>query len=141
MTFYLDASALLPGIVEEAASEAVDVFMEGLDGRPVVSELAAGEVASGLARLVRMKQIDAADARARLADFEAWRISDTISIDVEAMDVRLGATFVRRFELGLRMPDAIHAAICHRLGHVLVTLDVRLAGAAAALGLAIRIPS
>lgn len=128
-------------IVQESASESIDVLMEGLGAPPIVSEFAAGEVASALSRLVRMKQLDAADVRARLLDFDAWCVSDAIVVDVEASDIRLAAVFVRRLELGLRMPDALHAAICRRLDHTLVTLDLRLAGAATALGLPTSIPS
>ena len=141
MSLYLDASVLLPMIVQESASESIDVLMEGLGAPPIVSEFAAGEVASALSRLVRMKQLDAADVRARLLDFDAWCASDAMVVDVEASDIRLAAVFVRRLELGLRMPDALHAAICRRLDHTLVTLDLRLAGAASALGLSTSIPS
>ena len=141
MSLYLDASVLLPMIVQESASESIDMLMEDLGAPPVVSEFAAGEVASALSRLVRMKQLDAADVRARLLDFDAWYASDAIVVDVEASDIRLAAVFVRRLELGLRMPDALHAAICRRLDHTLVTLDLRLAGAASALGLSTSIPS
>jgi predicted nucleic acid-binding protein len=42
--------------------------------------------------------------------------------------------YVRRFELMLRAPDALHAAACKRAGHRLVTLDKRLAAAAKDLG-------
>ena len=38
-------------------------------------------------------------------------------------------------------PDALHAAVCRRLGLTLVTLDRRLGAAARELGLDVRIPS
>ena len=41
------------------------------------------------------------------------------------------------FDLGLRAPDALHAAICRRTGDRMVTLDRRLAAAAATLGVAV----
>ena len=141
MSFYLDASALLPTLVREGMSGAIDAFMAQLDRAPIVSEFAAGEVASALSRLVRMKQLDPADVRNRLADFDAWRTTDAIALDIEAADIRLAALLVRRIELGLRMPDAIHAAACRRLGHTLVTLDVRLAGPAASLDVEILVPA
>ena len=141
MTLYLDASVLLPTLVDEGTTEAVDDLMERLDTAPFISDFAAGEVASALSRLVRMRHLDPSDVRARLSDFDAWRATDTAPQDVEPADIRLAAVFVRRLELGLRMPDAVHAAVCRRLGHTLVTLDVRLAGAASALGIKILIPS
>ena len=48
--------------------------------------------------------------------------------------------YVRRFDLKLRAPDALHAAICRRLGMRLVTLDRRLAAAARALGIDVLVP-
>ena len=39
-----------------------------------------------------------------------------------------------RFELGLRLPDAIHIATAGRLGFTLVSTDIRQVRAAASLG-------
>ncbi len=47
---------------------------------------------------------------------------------------------LERFELGLRAGDALHLAIAQRLGTPLVTLDRRLATAAAAVGLEVIVP-
>ena len=41
----------------------------------------------------------------------------------------------------LRAPDALHAAICRRLGLTLVTLDRRLEAAARRLGLTVQVPA
>jgi hypothetical protein len=48
---------------------------------------------------------------------------------------------VRRFDLLLRAPDALHAAICRRLDLTLVTLDQRLAKAAREVGIEVNVPS
>ena len=77
----------------------------------MVSEFAAAEVALALSRLVRTGLLDAGDAAARLADFDAWRASATLDIDLQASDIRLAHIFVRRFDLMLRAPDALPAAI------------------------------
>jgi uncharacterized protein len=61
--------------------------------------------------------------------------------DVDAHDCRLANTYVRRFELRLRVPDALHAAICRSLDLQLVTLDRRLAAAARELGIAVVVPT
>jgi uncharacterized protein len=68
-----------------------------------------------------------AEAAERLADFDAWRAGKTDNADLGAHDCRLASTYVRRFDLKLRAPDALHAAICCRLELQLVTLDRRLA--------------
>jgi predicted nucleic acid-binding protein len=51
--------------------------------------------------------------------------------------VRLAYAYVRRFDLILRAPDALHIAIARRLDVALVTLDRRLANAAQALGITV----
>src|SRR5438270_314844 len=60
--------------------------------------------------------------------------------DVHAADRRLAYAYVRRFDLALRAPDALHLAIAHRLNATLVTLDGRLERAAGQLGIAVEVP-
>ena len=134
MTAYLDASAILPILIEEAGSKAVDQFVSATREVLVVSEFAAAEVASAMSRLVRTGMMDMTDATARLADFDAWRHTSTDDLDLQASDIRLANVFVRRFDLMLRAPDALHAAACRREDLMLVTLDKRLAAAAEELG-------
>ena len=106
----------------------------------VISDFAAAEVAAALSRLVLMCKMDATDAAERMADFDAWRAEATDAVEVQASDVRLSNVLVRRFDLMLRAPDALHAAICRRTGDDLVTLDHRMAKAAAELGIAVVVP-
>jgi predicted nucleic acid-binding protein len=133
LSHYFDASVLVPMLIQEAASGAVDRFVDGLPARPVVSDLAAGEVASALSRLVRMAMLTAQDAQERLADFDAWRAGDAQPVEVINSDIEQAAIFVRSFDLGLRMPDALHLAISQRQGFSLVTLDARMVNAGQAL--------
>ena len=139
MRAYLDASALLPMLIAEPGSAAVDAFMASSADDLVVSEFAAAEVASAISRLVRTDRLAAEDAGARLADFDAWRTTATEDVELNAADVRLAHLYVRRFELMLRAPDALHAAVCRRAGLELITLDRRLALAAEALGVSTRL--
>ena len=134
MTAYLDASTILPTLIEEVGSAAVDRFIAENDEPLVISEFATAEVASALSRLVRTGLLDPDDASARLADFDAWRAVSTEDFDLQASDVRLANVFVRRFDLMLRAPDALHAAACRRTDFLLVTMDKRLAAAAEELG-------
>ncbi len=87
-----------------------------------------------MSRLVRLGLIGAtAAAEGLLHAFDAWRQSVTIGADITATDFRQASLFVRRFDLGLRAPDALHAAVCRRRDDILVTLDKRLVAAARAL--------
>jgi len=135
LSVYFDASVLLPTLIKEPASAAVDAYVLAGGQEFLVSDFAAAEVASGLSRLVRMRLLEAATAVARLDDFDAWRATATSPVDVHAVDVRLGYIYVRRFDLMLRAPDALHLAIARRLDATLVTLDRRLARAAKELGI------
>jgi len=103
----------------------------------LISDFAAAEVASALSCLVRMALRTEADASARLADFDAWRAAMSLPVDIGASDARLAYIYVRRFDLGLRAPDALHLAIARRLDATLVTLDRRLVTAGPELGVAV----
>ncbi len=140
MSAYLDASVLLPILVEEPSSAAVDAFMLAGDQELLVSDFAAAEVASALSRLVRTNLLQEQDAVQRLADFDVWRAATSSPVDVHAADVRLANAYVRRFDLMLRAPDALHLAIARRLDATLVTLDHRIVIAATELGVAVAEP-
>jgi hypothetical protein len=140
VSLYLDASVLVPTIFAESSSAAVDAIILANNGDLVVSEFSAAEVGSALSRLVRMGRLTAADAHSGLSDFDEWRAGATEIAEMDARDCRLANAYVRRFELKLRAPDALHAAICRRLGLQLVTLDRRLAAAARELGLGTVVP-
>ena len=141
MSDYLDASVLLPILIDEPASAAVDRFMTTRGQELLVSDFAAAEVAAALSRLVRTGLLEKADAAERLADFDVWRAAMGTPADIHAADARLANAYVRRFELMLRAPDALHAAIARRLGATLITLDQRLATAAHALGIPVEQPA
>jgi uncharacterized protein len=138
---YLDASVLVTRTVTEPSSEAVDIFLKSYDEAVGVSDFAAAEVASAISRMVRTRLIAAETAEERLVDFDTWRSIRTDVIDLDPSDARLANTYVRRFDLMLRAPDALHAAICRRLDLTLVTLDRRFAKAARVLGVDVRIPT
>ena len=140
MSVYLDASVLLPILVQEPLSAAVDGYILAKDGELLVSDFAAAEVASALSRLVRTGKLTAADATARLEDFDIWRAGASALVEIHGSDVRLAAIFVRRFDLMLRAPDALHLAIAKRLDVTLATLDRRLAAAARELVVVVEEP-
>jgi predicted nucleic acid-binding protein len=116
LSAYLDASAILPTLIEEAGSASVDGFIAAGDQPLIISEFAAAEVASALSRLVRTGVLASDDAMGRLADFDAWRAVAAMDMDLQASDIRLANLFVRRFALMLRLPDALHAAACRASG-------------------------
>jgi len=140
LSLYLDASAIVPTLVEEAASQPLDAFLSAATDTLVVSDFAAAEVASAISRLVRMKVLETDQANTLLREFDIWRATATTGMDFQPSDFRLANIFLRQFDLGMRAPDALHAAACRRGDHRLVTLDRRLAEAAEILGLEVDCP-
>ena len=67
--------------------------------------------------------------------FDRWAFAATNRIVTESADVMAADRFLRRLDLPLRTPDAIHIAIALRAGADLATFDVRMAACAATLGL------
>jgi predicted nucleic acid-binding protein len=137
---YLDASVVVPRLVEEPYTGDVEAYLAGNPDEFFVSDFAAAEVASALSRLVRIRRLSTADASSALNDFDIWRATSCFSVDVRAADARLAYAYVRRFELMLRAPDALHLAIARRLGATLVTLDGRLADAGRELAVSVAVP-
>jgi uncharacterized protein len=141
LNLYLDASVLMPAVIEEPSSTAVRELFRNRPDDLSVGDFAAAEVASALSRLVRMERLTATEAAERLADFDEWRASATEVAEMDTHDCRLANTYVRRFDLKLRAPNALHAATCRRLELQLATLDRRLAAAARALGISVVVPT
>jgi uncharacterized protein len=140
VSVYLDASVLVPRLVDEPHTGAVDEYLASNSEALLISDFAAAEVASALSRLVRMRLLAIADASSALNDFEIWRATRSSSVDVQPADARLAYAYVRRFDLKLLAPDALHLAIARRSGATLLTLDSRLADAARELGTPVTIP-
>lgn len=132
---------MLPILIKEPASATVDAFMSTVQQELWVSDFAAAEVASAVSRLVRTGRLEATDGAASLSDFDVWRAAMTRAAEIHAVDVRLAGVYVRRFDLALRTPDALHLAIARRLDVTLVTLDRRMAAAGRELGVAVEVPT
>jgi hypothetical protein len=141
MNLYLDASVMMPTLVAEQSSAGVDAFLLNNSDELIVSDFAAAEVAAALSRLIRTGRLAREAAMERLNDFDAWRLGETATVAFTASDFRLANLFVRRFDLKLHAPDALHAAICQRQEFQLVTLDRRLADAARELGIDAAVPT
>ena len=140
MTIYLDASVLIAVLAEEPASAAVRQFLRAHREDRLISDFAAAEVFSAISRLLRMRLLTEEEGSARLADFDAWRVAASSAADMHAADARLAYVYVRRFDLVLRAPDALHLAIARRLDSTLVTLTRRLVAAGRELGIAVEVP-
>lgn len=100
----------------------------------LVSDFARAEFIAVIGRLYRTGRLNHAMADDILAAFDTWIAGGSIAVTLIGEDVSWTEVALRRFDLGLRAPDALHIALARRLGATLVTSDRRMERAARALG-------
>ena len=137
MSAYLDASILVPLFLNDPFSQRAEAFLSLRKPVAIVSDFAAAEFSSVLNRRVRTKETTEAEARSALQDFDVWIEETAQSVECDPADVRQADRFLRRLNLTLRAPDAIHIATAERIGAELATFDVRMIASARALGVAV----
>jgi len=136
LSLYLDASVLIPIFVAEGRSQDAHA---GLLGQVlIVSDLAVTEFSAGVARRQRIGDMSAAEAAALFAALDAWVSQAAQRVAIETGDLLVATSYVRRMDLGLRMPDAANLAIAQRLAATVFTFDKIMAAAAAAIGLSVK---
>jgi predicted nucleic acid-binding protein len=135
---YFDTSFLVGLFVDfDAFAGSAKVIYVDADDPLVVSDFAAAEFSSVIARLVRMDLVPADEARAIFNRFDAWLARSTQAAYVTGIDVQTAATIIRRLDLNIRAPDAINLAIALRLAASVATFDRRMAHNARALGITV----
>jgi uncharacterized protein len=135
-----DASALVSLFIPSDATARIKDYIRLNEPVIGLSDVAAGEFASAVALHVRTRKLSAEQGQKVLTVFDSWIVANTEPVVTETMDIRLAATFVRRFDLKLRLPDALYIATAQRLAVPLVTFDIAQADAARALGIALHAP-
>ena len=133
MNVYLDASALIPLFIEDGFTAQAKAILTAASTPLVVGDFARAEFASVIGRAVRIGRLPHSTALQIFADFDMWA-DPFATAETTTQDVRLSEVWLRRLDLNLRAPDALHIAIAARLGASLATFDVRIAEAAEALG-------
>ena len=134
LSVYFDASALVPLFVLDPFSVRANLAFRGRAVTPVISDFAAAEFASSIARRTRMRELNEEQAHAAFAIFDTWTIN-TIRVETLPADIRAAEVILRRMDTTLRTPDAIHIAIAQRVGAELATFDAKMADNALSLGL------
>jgi uncharacterized protein len=137
---YLDANILVALLTPEPLSERAVDFLQNTPERLIVSDFAAAEFASAVARRVRTREITIEDARRDLADFDVWVARSTERTDLDPGDIGAATAYLRRLDLTLLTPDALHIAIARCLGAIIVTFDQTMAAAARVLGMTVAMP-
>lgn len=137
MRVYFDASVLVALLTDDPLTARANAYLR--KGRPVLllSDYAAAELASAIAHRVRMGIHTIDTARDAYATFDAWAAEYTEPVETVTADVRAAAAYVRRLDLPLRAPDALHVAIAIRMAASIATFDLRLTASARAIGAAV----
>lgn len=99
-----------------------------------VSDFCVAEFVSAISQQVRSQRYGTASGHAVIAEFEAW-VASTNFLYASASDIVEATTMLRRFDLKLRAPDAIHLAICRRANARLLSYDDNQIAAAIELGI------
>lgn len=137
MTVYVDTSVLVPLFTTDALSERADRFFDETLPAVLLSDLACAEFASAMARKARTAVLSTDQARAAFTAFDAWTSQQSTRVQVSSADITLAESFIRRLDLTLRAPDAMHIAMAIRLGAPLATFDRAMEDSARALGCAL----
>ncbi len=135
MKAYLDASVIVPLFLADTFTERAESLLRTPDLAPIVADWAVLEVSNVVSRRVRIRALTEEAALTVLANFDLWRGRWAADAETTPADVDAAIQLVRRFDLLLRGPDAIHIAITQRLGARLFTFDERMATSAAVVGL------
>jgi hypothetical protein len=133
---YLDASAVLPLFLAEVFTARSEEAL-AQEAALVLSDWTVVEVSGVIVRQARTGAISNEEARESLTAFDHWR-AGVAGAETTAEDMQASIELVRRSDLALRGPDALHIAIARRLAATLVTFDSRMAAAASRLGLEVR---
>ncbi len=134
MNGYLDANILVSLFVGDDLTGRAERCVAGMD-RVFVSSWTLAEFSSAAGILLRSGRIDARRAeRARDGLDSLLRTLDPPA-SVENGDIVAADRLLRRPDLRLRTPDALHLAVVQRLRLPLLTFDKVMADAAIALGL------
>jgi predicted nucleic acid-binding protein len=134
VSVYLDASVLVALLTDDPFTRRADAFLRENASVLIISDFAAAEFASVIARHVRTGDIMQNDAHIVFSTFDAWAARTAQRLEIRADDIAGATAFLRRLDLTLRAPDAINIAIAQRVGATLVTFDDKMIASARALG-------
>ncbi len=134
MSVYVDADVLASLFSPDANTGRASAAMASIDQDVVASDFACAEFASVVAKRVRMRALTVAQGRRVLATFDEWVSSHVFVAPTEPGDISQCAKYLRRLDLPLRTPDALHIAIASRLRAPILSFDRNLLSSARRLG-------
>jgi uncharacterized protein len=133
VSVYFDASALVALFVVDAHSERANKALRGLRQDLIVSNLSVAEFCSVIVRRVRTRDLSAEEGRTAFANVDTWCARHSRAVEIDRIDFSGAIALMRRLDLPLRTPDALHISIAQRIGCALMTFDKALEDVARAL--------
>ena len=106
----------------------------------VVSDFSVAEFCSAVGRRVRTHDLTREDGQLAFSNLDTWVARSAYRQEITTADIDAANRILRRLDVNLRTPDAIHIAIAQRLEATLVTFDRSMAAGARALGIAVATP-
>lgn len=131
---YLDTSILVSLLLKDRHTARARVVLRANPVQLLISDFGAAEFCSAVNRRVRTQELTIYQARLAFEVFDRWTAQQTSRLTWSTLDVAQAETLLRRLDLPLKAPDAIHIAAAHRLGAVIATFDDQLARSAKVLG-------
>jgi uncharacterized protein len=126
---YIDTSALVALIVNEASSAAVAKWYASSKTELVSAAWCVTEFASALGIKQRTGHLDATQAKQAWGRFERLVAGDIRLLPIEAADFHRAAMLTLNAASALRAGDALHLACAERFGaKTVATLDAVMAG-------------
>lgn len=134
MIAYLDTSASANSIFADMGHQRIDRWIE--ERRPTMfyRDWMYGEFVAAVARRLRATGLDDATGEALIVAADRY-LAGWSKEAATTDDLASAIAFVRKFHIGLHLPDAIHVAVAQRLGATLITTDRQQFRAAKALGI------
>jgi uncharacterized protein len=140
VSLYLDASILVALFVIDPSSARAEAFLSAHPEIVVVSDFGVAEFSSAVRRRVRTRDLTREDGQLAFFNLDTWVARSAYREEITTADIDAANRILRRLDVNLRTPDAIHIAISQRLGATLVTFDRSMAAGAGALGIAVATP-
>ena len=140
MSLYFDANVLVTLFVIDPSSARAEAFLSSQPEIVVVSDFSVAEFSSAVGRRVRTHDLTREDGQLAFSNLDTWVARSAYRQEITTADVDAANRILRRLDVNLRTPDAIHIAIAKQLEATLVTFDRSMAASARALGIAVATP-
>jgi predicted nucleic acid-binding protein len=134
---YLDSSVIVAIVTRDFFTDRAYHYLNIETPNMIVSDFAAAEFASAVARRVRMRELTPDQGRRAFVTFDGLAPRAIERIETSPADMKGAEAFLRRLDLPLRAPDALNIAIAQRIDATLMTFDDKMAVAVRALGVAV----